>query len=100
MSAPLVSGHTRMSSNLASMMADEALQDELGERGVDYSFDRQKPEVVARERQAFYRILLGHQDGVGAGKVEVLGAKCVVIGKRVRGELQTEVEQRTEEALR
>ena len=55
---------------------------------------------VAGERLAFYRILFRHQDRFRPGEVDLARAEPVVVGKRMRDELETERAQVPEEALR
>ena len=56
--------------------------------------------ILVCEPTAFYRILLGHHDAIGAGKSEVRGGECMMVRKGMRGDTETEAAQMPEKTLR
>src|SRR5262245_22658788 len=95
-SGPLVTGQTRISSSFGST---EGLHDAAYERRIDVRTDGQKPAALVRERLAFYRILLGHQDYSRPWQRKVAARKAMVIRKRVGRRRDTERTQVSEESL-
>src|SRR5450631_99193 len=96
-SGPLVTGHTRISSNLGStqLLLDERKQLRINDRP-----DRERPTAVIGERGAFYRILLGHQDRRCIRQREVLSRESMVVRIRVTGRRDTQRFQVIEKSLR
>jgi hypothetical protein len=89
-----------MSSSLGSMLWFHFIEDELAKGRVDTRVHRKHPMVFAREAQAFYRILLGHDDRIGVAEFEVRGGVGMMIGKRVRGKAQAQLLQMIEKTRR
>src|SRR5208282_5973180 len=94
---PLVTGQTRISSSLASTDCPFQARDE---RRFDACPDGQIPAATIGERGAFYRILLGHQDRRGVGKLELRTQVVMVVGERVTDRIEPETTQQIEKALR
>src|SRR5208283_5509716 len=97
MSGALVTGQTRISSSLASTDCPFQSRDE---RGVDARPDRQVPATPIGERDAFYRILLRHQDYRGVGELQFLAPVTMVVGEGVANRIEPESAQKIEEARR
>src|SRR6187399_1778374 len=74
-SGPLQTGHTRISSSLGSIGSPgeciDACEDEIVEVARQDRLDAQEPHARIGERGAFYGILLGHDDQLGAGQLQV-----------------------------
>src|SRR5260370_39379791 len=75
-SGPLHSGQTRISSSLGSISAPAGLGDtrekEVVELGRQDRIDPHVPHARIGECGAFYGILLGHDDHLGAGELQLL----------------------------
>src|SRR3954469_8305321 len=56
----------------------------------------QYPMVLTREGQAFYRILLGHDDSIAIGKFQVARRVRMMIGKGMRHEIELHALQMVE----
>src|SRR5574340_723097 len=89
-----------MSSSLGSISFPHFFQYQFAECRIDFGIDPQHPVLFDGEWTAFYRILLGHYDEIGSGESEVAGAECMVVGKRMRGERESQALQKFEKALR
>src|SRR5450432_1458274 len=103
-SGPLHSGQTRISSSLGSIGAPAGLGDagkkEIVELGRQDRIHPQVPHARIGECRAFYGILLGHDDHLGAWKLELLGLERVMVveGDALGGD--TERVEMIEEARR
>jgi len=82
-------------------MADcQFFEYEPAECRIDTRVHRQHPMVFARETQAFYRILLGHDDRIGVAELEIRLGECVMIRKCVCRKAQSQTLQMIEKARR
>jgi hypothetical protein len=59
----------------------EAVQEELVEFGREDRVHPQEPHARVGECRAFYGILLGHDDDLGRGKLQLLRRELVVVGE-------------------
>src|SRR5687768_7968113 len=83
-SGPLQMGHTRISSSLGSIGSPaefgDAREEEFFELARKDRLHAQEPHARVGECSAFYGILFGHEDEVGAGKLEIARLVVVVVG--------------------
>src|SRR5436305_10869478 len=96
MSGPLVTGQTSISSSLLSM---DFLEDEFDEGRIESRAHRQIPESVVGECDAFYRVLLGHQNRACAAEGDVLAREEMVIGERVTLRIDAKLAYQRKEAV-
>src|SRR3954469_17863163 len=76
------------------------LQKERAKCRIDDRVHWQYPMVFTREGQAFYRILLGHDDGIAIGKLQVSRGVRMMIRKRMRHEIELHLLKMVEKASR
>src|SRR5688572_4398802 len=88
------------SSRLSNARPFQFLDHELAEAFIDTRLDREHPVRFGGERLAFYRILFGHQDRLRVLVRDVGGPEAVMVGEGMSDEIEAEILQVPEEALR
>jgi len=77
----------------------DTLQNEICECGIGFGVHARRNQVATAETTTFYRILFGHQHQIAIDKLEVRGLEWVMVGKRMRGETQSQAREFREEPL-
>jgi hypothetical protein len=75
----------------------DTLQNEVCESGIGFGVDARGNQVAPAEATTFYRILFGHQHEIAIDELEVQGPERVMVGKRMRREVQSQTRQLREE---